>query len=476
MLINTHDARKSSRDVKLEIGLSGLDCDSSIEDLRRACGEETYQDLFCYARSMVESSDASEDIVQEAFTNTLTAIEKGVQIDNMGGFLYRCVRNLCVNHVSRDPKHSTTEDILLVEEQSAAASAELRYRWQKVEDTVDKLPSSQRNAFLLAEVRGLHYDEIAALMDRSTNSVRQLLNRAREKVRAKADTGWDWGASPVPVVAADSAPESWYNSLSSNISDWIQPKVSELHTWMGNVSQSCTDSVLQNGTSLATGLAIVAVAVVSPAPPAEPPVEQDIHVSAPTVVSVEDPGPIVSRPHSNTTSTQVDKPAPVSTVVASIPKDVVDRPRVVTKERSPTEKSKVAKVAVTVDKDTTEKRERVTYSKPGTGQGGNEAPEELKFKAYTGDPLPRPPEPDPCSEIDPYAEKRAQLAAGNSSSSHQHDGTNSTSTPVTISAGSLGQSDITGQESSDNADDQDDSQPDPPETGGGECIPEMTVQ
>ncbi len=474
MPFNTSITCEGGRDVKIEPDLSELDIDSNTDDLRRACGEETYQDLLCYSRSLVQSTEAAEDIVQQAFTNTMTAIERGVQIDNMGGFLYRCVRNLCVNHVSREPRHSRTEEIMLVAEQSAASSAELRYRWQKVEDTVDKLPSSQRYAFLLAEVRGLHYDEIADLMDRSTNSVRQLLNRAREKVRSKADTGWDWGIAPTPVVAAESAPESWYNSLSSSVSDWVHPRVSDLQSWVGNVSQSCSDSLLQCSSSLATGLVIVGVIAISPAPSTETPVEQDIRQAEPIAVTVESPGPLVSRPHSNKTSAQakVKKPRPASTVAALLPSDVADRSKTVIKEKSPADKRTVAKAALTVDNDNTKNLSN-TRQTTDTGQD-NEVPE-LKFKTYTAAPPRIPPEPEACTESDPYAEKLAQIAqmhaSGNPSTTN-----GATTTQGTGSAVDVNNAGNTNNESSDITGDQDGDQPDSPETDDDECTPEITVQ
>ncbi len=391
MSFNAQGSSGSEQDTEPDFEASELELKSNAEALHRACGEETYHDFLLYARSLVESGEAAEDIVQQAIANTLTAMKRGVQINNMPGFLYRCVRNLSVNYVSREPKCSPREEIFLVTEQSAASSAELRYRLQKIQDTLDELPSGQRSAFLLAEVRGLRYDEIAEVLNRSTDSVRLLLNRAREKIRARADVGSDWAATPMPVVAADSAPESWYTSLSSNISDWIQPKVSELHTWMGSVSQSCTDSLMQNSTSFATGLAIVAVAAVSPAPSVEqPPVARDMHRAAPTVVSVEDPGPTVSRPHSDTTSTQVGEPAPAPTVVASIPKEVVDRPKVVTKEKSHADKRTVAKVDKS-DDDSAANVASVSHDK----QIPDVEPQELVITGAGGPPA------EPVEPVDP---------------------------------------------------------------------------
>ncbi len=72
MPFKTADACEGGRDVKLETHFSELDMDSNAENLRSACGEETYQDLLCYARSLVQSAEAAEDILPRADVVGLT--------------------------------------------------------------------------------------------------------------------------------------------------------------------------------------------------------------------------------------------------------------------------------------------------------------------------------------------------------------------------------------------------------------------
>ncbi len=141
---------------------------------------ENYEDHVRYARIRVGSTEAAQDVVQQAFANTLNAVEHGAQINNIGGFVRRCVHNLCVNRLFREPALSLEERLHEMTDKSTAASAELRERWREVESVIDRLPVNQRNVFLMAEIKGYSYKEMAESMELSVGSVRQLLNRAEE--------------------------------------------------------------------------------------------------------------------------------------------------------------------------------------------------------------------------------------------------------------------------------------------------------
>ncbi len=98
---------------------------------------ENYDDHIRYARIRVGSTEAAQDVVQQAFANTLNAVENGAQINNVGGFVRRCVHNLCVNRLFREPALSLEERLHEMTDKSTAASAELRERWREVESVQD---------------------------------------------------------------------------------------------------------------------------------------------------------------------------------------------------------------------------------------------------------------------------------------------------------------------------------------------------
>lgn len=294
-----------------ESGLA-LDSKNATREVLEAIHElyiEDYDECVSYARSRLGSTEAAQDVVQQAFTNTLNAVEKGAHISNISGFIRRCVHNLCVNRgyrECREPTLSLDESLHEISGNSTATSAELRDKWHEVESIVDKLAPNQRDAFLLTEIKGYSYEETANSMDLTIDSVRQLLNRARKTIRTRADTGLDSVGIPAPVLAADSTFKSWRPSLRSNISDWVQPKVSELQAWLGNVSQTGTDGLLHSGYTLAVGLAIVALGTASPAPS----VQLDTVKATPIAGIVVDQRPVTSRPNTHSTGTQTGETAP----------------------------------------------------------------------------------------------------------------------------------------------------------------------
>ena len=153
-----------------------------VKEIREVYRENS-PELIRYARKWLGSSEAAQDVVQQAFTNTLTAIEQGARIRNMVGFLQRCVHNICVNSKRHDPPETIDDELCRLTEKSTEASAELRARWREVSSAVDSLGPDQRCVFVLAELKGLKCKEIAREMNCTTETVWQLLSRARKQIR-----------------------------------------------------------------------------------------------------------------------------------------------------------------------------------------------------------------------------------------------------------------------------------------------------
>ena len=276
MYLNATDVEKKSGGASSASVLSKRQIERNLAALNDAC-QDTYKDLLGYACKMVESQEAAEDIVQQAFANTLTSVKRGAEIKNIGGFLYRCVHNLCVNNTRRKPLVSLGDEPYAVVENltadltelSTATSVEIRERWSEVEGAVDQLAPNQRNAFLLAEVRGYRYDEIAQSMNHSTSSVRQLISRARKNIRTIAGTGSDWVGIPIPALQAGLAFARERSLSGQKVLDRIQDKASRALNWLEKVFQGGVEVVLQYGTYIAAGAAIVVLGGISPASPAE---------------------------------------------------------------------------------------------------------------------------------------------------------------------------------------------------------------
>ena len=271
MSFNVTVADRSSRKAGSERALSNVEVERSLDELRQAC-DETYKELLGYAFNLVESPETAQDIVQQAFANTLSVIERGGEVRNMGGFLYRCVRNLCVNNSRLKPLVSLGDEPYIEAENltmeltdiSPAISAEIMETWRQVEGVVDKLTPNQRHAFLLAELRGYGYDEIAESMNRSTNSVRQLLSRARKKIRKISNAGSDWVGIPTPALQAGLAFARDVRFSVNDVLDRAQEKVMNAQAWLGNIFHNA-QAVLQYGAYIVAGAAVIVLGSISPA-------------------------------------------------------------------------------------------------------------------------------------------------------------------------------------------------------------------
>jgi RNA polymerase sigma factor (sigma-70 family) len=126
----------------------------------------------------------AEDAVQQAFLSAYTAIRSGDAELNLKPWLYRIAHNAALNALRQNgwTHEQLDESVDGVERPDQAV--ERRERLGEVVVAVNALPERQRDAIVLRELEGRSYDEIAAKLDVTDGAVRQLLNRARNTLRA----------------------------------------------------------------------------------------------------------------------------------------------------------------------------------------------------------------------------------------------------------------------------------------------------
>ncbi len=139
--------------------------------------------------------DNAEDVTQHALARAAAHLRDDPRPIHLRAWLYRVAHNAAINMRARkDFSHeelSPEIDGVPQPPELAAQRSEVR---QVVSD-LDRLPERQRTALLLSVFEGLGYEEIAARLDTSPNSVRALLSRARVHLR-KAATA----LAPLPLL------------------------------------------------------------------------------------------------------------------------------------------------------------------------------------------------------------------------------------------------------------------------------------
>jgi RNA polymerase sigma-70 factor, ECF subfamily len=136
--------------------------------------------LLRVAYRMLGSVADAEDIVQEAFVRWMKADRSDVR--EPGAFLHRTVTRLCLDRLksARQQRESYfgewLPEPLLEEEEQDDITLPLML-------VLERLSPLERAAFLLHDVFGVEFEEVAQAIDRDPAACRQLAARAREHVR-----------------------------------------------------------------------------------------------------------------------------------------------------------------------------------------------------------------------------------------------------------------------------------------------------
>jgi RNA polymerase sigma-70 factor (ECF subfamily) len=148
--------------------------------------------LFSIAYRMVGSVSEAEDLVQEAFLRFHRALSGGEEVASPKAYLSAVTTRLAIDHLrsarARRERYVGAwlpEPLVTSQEPDAAAHAETA-------DTLslaflvllERLSPVQRAVFLLHDVFGYGYAEIAGLVGRSEDNCRQIAARARRHVEA----------------------------------------------------------------------------------------------------------------------------------------------------------------------------------------------------------------------------------------------------------------------------------------------------
>ena len=137
-------------------------------------------------RALLRDNAEAEDATQQVFLSAHRALLHGAAPREPAAWLATIARNECWARIRArmstplaTPDGSADRVARPLDE--AIQRAELETLWQALAD----LPRPQRDAFLLREIRGLSYDQLAEHLALSHASVRSLLGRARQRLRLR---------------------------------------------------------------------------------------------------------------------------------------------------------------------------------------------------------------------------------------------------------------------------------------------------
>jgi RNA polymerase sigma factor (sigma-70 family) len=161
-------------------------------DLIVSAFEEQRPHLRAVAYRMLGSTAEADDAVQEAWLRLSRSDAE--EIENLGGWLTTVVARICLNMLrSRNSRREQPLDAVhmpdpIVDpidgtdpEHEALLADSVGIAMLMV---LEKLSPAERLAFVLHDMFGVSFDEIAEIVDRSPDAARQLASRGRRRLRA----------------------------------------------------------------------------------------------------------------------------------------------------------------------------------------------------------------------------------------------------------------------------------------------------
>jgi RNA polymerase sigma factor (sigma-70 family) len=144
--------------------------------------------LLAFIRSKVAKEEDAEDILHDVFYHTLEGISVTDQIDNVLGWLYTAARNRIIDWYRKkrlrtlpleDMEKYGIEDLI----DDAGLHPERSYYRNLISEalieSIEALPEEQRMVFVLQELEGMTFKEIAEMTGESINT---LISRKRYAV------------------------------------------------------------------------------------------------------------------------------------------------------------------------------------------------------------------------------------------------------------------------------------------------------
>ncbi len=144
--------------------------------------------LFFYALKFIDDNDQAKDIVQDAFLSLLKSADE-TKIENLKAYLFRTVRNNCLNHIkhtlvtsefAQSEKERVSREIEFYDTHQSLVEKELQ---EKLNEAINDLPEKYKVPFRLSRFDELSNKEIAEKLDLPVRTVETQIYRALKILR-----------------------------------------------------------------------------------------------------------------------------------------------------------------------------------------------------------------------------------------------------------------------------------------------------
>ncbi len=137
-----------------------------------------HRDIYRYLARMTGQPDVADDLAQEVFLRVVRALANGGPVGHERGWVFSIARNLLLDRHRNEQRHPPA--VAGAREPAQDGTQALAF---DLAQSFARLQETDRDVFLLKEVGGLSYEEIAQVADCSVEAVRARLRRTRAALR-----------------------------------------------------------------------------------------------------------------------------------------------------------------------------------------------------------------------------------------------------------------------------------------------------
>lgn len=145
-----------------------------------------YYPILCAYAAQFVSMDDAEEIIQDIMVGIWERRKDMVIESSLNGYLFRVVKNKCLNHMDKLRLHEQAHLFIASNRQLGFEDPDfyiVEELTRKIEEALGKLPKTYCEAFVLNRIDGKTYHEIASVLGISSKTVDYRIQQALKILR-----------------------------------------------------------------------------------------------------------------------------------------------------------------------------------------------------------------------------------------------------------------------------------------------------
>ncbi len=191
MVVSDSSTNKMSDEQIVELIVAG-DSELFAEIISR------YQkQLIVYTRRLTFSTEAAEDVTQNAFIKTYQNLRSFNTEKKFSSWIYRIAHNEAVNYIRKHRREITTSeetwfDTKASSRESIEKIVDRKLSNEALANALKQLPQKYREPTLLHAIEGKSYEEVGDILRLPTATVGTRIRRAKAKLRVILEEKGEW--------------------------------------------------------------------------------------------------------------------------------------------------------------------------------------------------------------------------------------------------------------------------------------------